>query len=66
MFNNGNAYLHSGMYTFAMGEVGARTATKARFSYVWRKYGAEWKITHHHSSVLPGSKTEPIDKEDAS
>ena len=62
MFNNGNAYLHSGMYTFAMGEVGARTATKARFSYVWRKYGAEWKITHHHSSVLPGSKTEPLDK----
>jgi hypothetical protein len=66
MFDNGNAYLHSGMYTFAMGKVGARTATKARFSYVYRKYGAEWKITHHHSSVLPGSKTEPIDKQDAS
>jgi len=68
MFDNGNAYLHSGMYTFAMGKVGARTATKARFSYVYRKYGAEWKITHHHSSVLPGSKTEPLDtpKQDAS
>jgi hypothetical protein len=66
MFNNNNAYLHSGMYTFAMGEVGARTATKARFSYVWRKYGAEWKISHHHSSVPPGSKTEPIDKVDPS
>ena len=61
MFDNGNAYLHSGMYTFAMGAVDARTATKARFSYVYRKYGAEWKITHHHSSVLPGSKTVPVE-----
>lgn len=48
-----DAYLHSGMYTFELGEHGARTPVQARFSYVWRKINGDWKIAHHHSSVVP-------------
>ena len=49
-----DAYLHSGLYTFKLGDIGAQADVKARFSYVWKKYGSEWKITHHHSSLVPG------------
>jgi uncharacterized protein (TIGR02246 family) len=52
-FDNGDAYLHSGMYTFELGDAGARTPVQARFSYVWKKEGGSWKISHHHSSVRP-------------
>ena len=52
-YNNGNTYLHSGMYTFELGDAGKRTPVSARFSYVWTKEGTDWKITHHHSSVCP-------------
>jgi hypothetical protein len=52
-YNNGNTYLHSGMYTFELGDAGKRTPVSARFSYVWTKEGNDWKITHHHSSVCP-------------
>jgi hypothetical protein len=52
-YNNGNTYLHSGMYTFELGDAGKRTPVSARFSYVWNKEGNDWKITHHHSSVCP-------------
>ena len=53
VFGNGEAFLHSGMYTFKLGEADARTPVQARFSYVWRKINGDWKITHHHSSVRP-------------
>ncbi|KAJ8602673.1 hypothetical protein CTAYLR_010469 [Chrysophaeum taylorii] len=53
VFDDGDAYLHSGMYTFDLGEGRNRAPTEARFSYVWRKSGGEYKITHHHSSVRP-------------
>ena len=56
VFSNGDAYLHSGMYTFDLGEGEARSPTEARFSYIWSKVNGEWKITHHHSSVVPGPK----------
>ena len=49
----GNAYLHSGLYTFELGDADARTPVEARFSYVWRKLDGMWKISHHHSSVRP-------------
>ena len=55
VFDGGNAYLHSGMYTFELGDAGARTPVSARFSYVWRSYNGDWKITHHHSSVTPAA-----------
>ena len=54
VFAGGDAYLHSGMYTFELGEADARTPVEARFSYVWQKDGGDWKIAHHHSSVTPG------------
>jgi len=53
VFDGGKAYLHSGMYTFELGDAGSRTPVQARFSYVWRSYNGDWKITHHHSSVTP-------------
>ena len=55
VFNNGDAYLHSGLYTFELGPVDARTPVEARFSYVWKKVAGDWKISHHHSSVMPAS-----------
>ena len=54
VFSGGDAYLHSGLYTFELGEADARTPVEARFSYVWQKDGGDWKIAHHHSSVRPG------------
>ena len=53
VFDDGNAYMHSGMYTFELGDPGARTPVEARFTYMWRKRDGDWKITHHHSSVRP-------------
>ena len=59
VYENGDAYLHSGLYTFDLGEGGTRAPTEARFSYMWRKENGEWKITHHHSSVRPAPKGTP-------
>lgn len=53
VFEGGEAYLHTGMYTFALGPKDDRTNVEARFSYMWKKMKGEWKITHHHSSVVP-------------
>lgn len=53
VFDDGDAYLHSGLYTFDLGEGRKRAPTSARFSYVWKKINGEYKITHHHSSVSP-------------
>jgi ketosteroid isomerase-like protein len=50
-----DAYLHTGLYTFMTGPDGDRKPVEARFSYMWRKISGEWKITHHHSSALPGA-----------
>ena len=61
VYDNGNAYLHSGMYTFDLGQGIARAPVEARFSYMWRLEDDAWKISHHHSSVRPlvqgGSQT---------
>jgi len=48
-----NAFLHSGMYDIKMGDAGKETSSKGRFTYVWKKSGNDWKITHHHESALP-------------
>ena len=56
VYESGNAYLHSGLYTFDLGEGSARAPTQARFSYMWRKENGIWKISHHHSSVCPPPK----------
>jgi hypothetical protein len=49
------AYLHTGMYTFMTGPQDNRTPVSARFSYLWKRISGQWKIIHHHSSVVPGS-----------
>ena len=53
VYENGSAYLHSGMYTFDLGQGSDRAPVEARFSYMWRLEDGAWKITHHHSSVRP-------------
>ncbi len=50
-----DAYLHTGMYTFMTGPEEDRAPVSARFTYMWRKIDDQWKIIHHHSSVVPGS-----------
>ncbi len=59
VYEDGMAYLHTGMYTFELGEGAERAPVQARFSYMWNKEGNDWKITHHHSSVVPGDAKEP-------
>jgi uncharacterized protein (TIGR02246 family) len=54
-----DAYLHSGMYTFMTGPEDDRKPVEARFSYMWRRIGGEWKIVHHHSSALPTAAAAP-------
>ena len=59
VFDKGGAYLHTGMYTFELGQGKDRAPLKARFSMMWRKHSTSsipnytWKITHMHSSVRP-------------
>jgi hypothetical protein len=53
-----NSFLHSGMVDVLMGDlapVNKQTTTKARFTYVWKRKddADDWKIAHHHESVLP-------------
>lgn len=40
-----------GIYEFTMGATGDKV--KARYSYVYVHEDGEWKIAHHHSSVMP-------------
>ncbi len=51
-----SSYVHSGLYTFELGDATARSKVDARFSYLWKKVGDEWKIFHHHSSLKPGTE----------
>ncbi len=47
-------YLHNGKYKFAIGPSDARETIEAEFSFVWeRNDEGEWKIIHHHSSLIP-------------
>ena len=54
-----DAYLHTGMYTFMTGPDDSRTPVQARFSFMWRLIGGQWKIIHHHSSEVPGKNVPP-------
>lgn len=40
-----------GIYEFTLGATGDKV--KARYSYVYVYEGNQWKISHHHSSVMP-------------
>ncbi len=48
-----DCYSHTGKYTFEVGPEEDRRTAEARFTYIWKNISGEWKIYHHHSSVLP-------------
>lgn len=41
---------NSGVYTFTFGDGNKVTA---RFSYLYKQIGGDWKIIEHHSSAMP-------------
>ena len=47
-----SAAVNSGLYNF----VTNGKTVNARFSFVYHKYNAEWKIVSHHSSIMPESE----------
>ena len=48
----GDVAINSGVYTFTFKD-GAQV--QARFTYVYRWNGQDWKIIEHHSSAMPES-----------
>jgi uncharacterized protein (TIGR02246 family) len=46
-----NWCMDAGIYDFTMGVDGS--VVRARYSFVYVYEGGEWKIQHHHSSVMP-------------
>lgn len=48
----GDIAINSGVYTFTFAD-GA--VVQARFTYVYRWNGQDWKIIEHHSSAMPES-----------
>lgn len=45
-----------GIYEFTMGADGSKV--KARYSFVYVNEDGEWKIAHHHSSLMPEAALE--------
>ena len=50
----------NGIYEFTMGATGDKV--KARYSFVYVYEEGQWKISHHHSSVLPEAFLGPAPK----
>lgn len=46
----GDIAINSGVYTFTFGD---GSQVQARFTYVYRWNGQDWKIIEHHSSAMP-------------
>ena len=46
----GDVAINSGVYTFTFKD---GSSVQARFTYVYRWNGQEWKIVEHHSSQMP-------------
>lgn len=46
----GDVAINSGVYTF---ELDGGVSVQARFTYVYRWNGQDWKIVEHHSSAMP-------------
>ena len=42
--------INSGIYTFTFNET---DVVQARFTFVYRWNGEQWKIVEHHSSLMP-------------
>jgi uncharacterized protein (TIGR02246 family) len=47
----------TGIYEFTMGATGDKV--KARYSFFYVEEDGEWKIQHHHSSVMPEAQLAP-------
>lgn len=45
--------IHTGTYTFKWQENGQGVVVPARYTFVWIMTPNGWRITNHHSSVLP-------------
>ncbi|MEA5580639.1 SgcJ/EcaC family oxidoreductase [Nodularia harveyana UHCC-0300] len=45
--------IDSGTYTFRIINNGEIEDVKARYTFVYHKFGNEWLITEHHSSAMP-------------
>jgi uncharacterized protein (TIGR02246 family) len=51
-----------GTYEFTMGADGSKV--KGRYSFVYVKEDGDWKISHHHSSMMPEAILSPAPKEE--
>ena len=49
----GDVAINSGYYTFSYVKDGEARSIPARYSFVYRKSGAQWMIVDHHSSAMP-------------
>lgn len=49
----GDVAVHSGLYCFDLNDHGHQQTVPARFSFVYKRAGGEWKIVEHHSSYMP-------------
>jgi uncharacterized protein (TIGR02246 family) len=49
----GDVAINSGYYTFSYLKDGQTQTIPARYSFVYRKRGANWMIVDHHSSAMP-------------
>lgn len=50
----------AGIYEFTMGADGSKV--RARYSYVYAVEDGEWKIAHHHSSIMPEGALDALGK----
>ena len=50
-----NAAIHAGIYRFEFRDDAGKQCLPARFTFIYGREGAEWKILHHHSSQLPNA-----------
>ncbi|KAL7533369.1 hypothetical protein ACHAXR_005184, partial [Thalassiosira sp. AJA248-18] len=50
----------AGIYEFTMGATGDKVKGRYSFVYVWED--GQWKISHHHSSVMPEGFLGPAPK----
>ena len=49
----GDVAVHSGIYRFTISPGDSPREIDARFTFVYQRLGADWKIVAHHSSVMP-------------
>jgi len=49
----GYVAIDSGLYDFTITRDGKQEVVGARYTFVYQRFGHEWKIIEHHSSKLP-------------